>query len=603
MRLFSGALLLLVTLGQNALAAPSAACSRLMKFDSSLKRFGIAPSCAQKSSAACESACQTALASREQKKKEAKKVIAKPAPPAAAHYDYDDEPLAGAGGGGRSLGKMGMMPMLARPAEEHQAWRYVGPMNTEAYSHSDDNPFRSVQAAPLSTFSVDVDTASYANVRRFLREGNLPPADAVRVEELINYFPYDDVAPTDRPFATRVEVAQCPWAPAHRLMRIGIKAREIDAAHRPPSSLTFLIDVSGSMQPDERLPLLKRALAMLVRSLDERDRVAMVVYAGSSGVVLPVTRGDEQEKILSALERLEAGGSTNGAVGIQLAYQLATENFIRGGQNRVILATDGDFNVGVTDEGSLTRLIEEKRQHGVHLTVLGFGMGNLKDSTMEKLADREDGNYAYIDSLEEGRKVLVEQMTGTLITVAKDVKLQVEFNPAKVSAYRQIGYENRQLRNEDFNNDKVDAGDIGAGHVVTALYELVPVGVEHNASSVDSLKYQTQTKQVASSELATVKIRFKSPHGDQKSDLLSFPVSDSERTVAAASTDLKFQAAVAEFGMLLRGSKERGSANYAAVLELGRSGRGEDRHGYRAEFSKLAELAKQLSSAQAQIAH
>ncbi len=467
--------------------------------------------------------------------------------------------------------------------------------NTEAYAHQEENDFRSPQVAPLSTFSVDVDTASYANVRRILHSGALPPVDAVRVEELINYFPYNYAAPKSEPFAANVEVADCPWAPKHRLVRIGLKGREIEAAKRPASNLVFLIDVSGSMMPDNKLPLLKRSLAMLVRSLDERDHVSMVVYAGTSGVVLPPTRGDQQTTILAALERLEAGGSTNGAQGIQLAYRLASKNFVKNGSNRVILATDGDFNVGVTDEGSLVRLIEEKRDAGVYLSVLGFGMGNVKDSTMEKLADKGNGNYAYIDTLQEGRKVLVEQMTGTLITIAKDVKLQIEFNPALVKAYRQVGYENRQLRDEDFNNDKIDAGDIGAGHTVTALYEIVPVGVEIDLPKVDPLKYRVTAPTVTTggSELCTVKIRYKPPAGET-SQLSSFVVADDARTFNSASTDFKLAAAAAEFGMLLRASKHSGSTTWKQELELARAGRGEDPHGYRAELIQLSELAEHL---------
>jgi Ca-activated chloride channel family protein len=473
--------------------------------------------------------------------------------------------------------------------------------NTEAYAHQEENDFRSVQIAPLSTFSVDVDTASYSNVRRFLSQGQLPPKDAVRIEELINYFPYGYRAPAAdarEPFSANVEVATCPWEAKHQLLRIGIKARDIDAKQRPPSNLTFLIDVSGSMMPDNKLPLLKRSLALLIDTLDQRDQVAMVVYAGASGVVLPPTRGDHKDKILAALERLEAGGSTNGAAGIELAYRLAAENFVRGGSNRVILATDGDFNVGVTSEGSLVRLIQEKAKSGVFLSVLGFGMGNVKDSTMEKLADKGNGNYAYIDTLQEGRKVLVEQMTGTLITVAKDVKLQIEFNPAQVKAYRQIGYENRQLRTEDFNNDRIDAGDIGAGHTVTALYELVPVGVEIALPKVDALKYAApaEPSRAATHELATVKIRYKPPTGDS-SRLSSFPVAAAKQSWTNASGDFRFAAAVAEVGMLLRGSNHRGAATWIQAIDLGRAARGDDSQGHRVELLALAEQAARLSSA------
>ncbi len=470
--------------------------------------------------------------------------------------------------------------------------------NTDAYAHQAENDFRSVQVAPLSTFSVDVDTASYSNVRSFIAEHTLPPVDAVRVEELINYFPYQYQAPhAVHPFAAKVEVASCPWQVPHRLVRIGIKARDINRAQRPASNLVFLIDVSGSMMPDNRLPLLKRGLRMLVESLDARDHVSMVVYAGSSGMVLPPTSGDQHATILAALDKLEAGGSTNGAAGIRLAYELASKQFITGGSNRVVLATDGDFNVGTTSEGELVRLIEKEAKSGVYLSVLGFGKGNLKDSTMEKLADRGNGNYAYVDTLQEARKVLVEQMTGTLITVAKDVKLQIEFNPNLVAAYRQIGYEDRQLRDEDFRYDKFDAGDIGAGHTVTALFEVVPVGVPNKLAVVDPLKYRAPAPLVAGTdpnELATVKIRYKPPAGDV-STVSSFTVKNDSRSWNQASVDYRFAAAVAEMGMLLRGSKNRAGATWASELALARSAVGEDRDGYRAEMIRLSEEASKLA--------
>ena len=373
-----------------------------------------------------------------------------------------------------------------------RADRY-GEFNTAAYDHIVENPFLDAKSNPLSTFSIDVDTASYSNIRRFINEGSLPPKDAVRVEEMINYFAYDYAQPADeKPFAVHVDLASCPWEPSHRLVRIGLKGREIATDKRGASNLVFLLDVSGSMEPTERLPLVKQAMRLLVEKLTENDRVAIVVYAGASGVALPSTNGAHKEQILQALENLEAGGSTNGAEGIQLAYRIATDNFIKGGVNRVILATDGDFNVGVTNQGDLIRLIEEKAKTGVFLSVLGVGTDNLKDSTMQKLADKGNGNYAYLDSLDEARKVLVQQMNGTLVTIAKDVKIQVEFNPARVASYRLIGYEKRMLRKEDFNNDKVDAGEIGVGHTVTALYEVVPVGVSGNPAAsfppVDTLK-------------------------------------------------------------------------------------------------------------------
>ena len=367
--------------------------------------------------------------------------------------------------------------------------------NREGYDRITDNPFLSITENPLSTFSVDVDTASYSNLRRFLNAGTLPPKDAVRIEEMINYFTYDYPDPEgEHPFSFHAEVAQAPWAPAHRLLKVGLKGREMAWEQRPSSNLVFLLDVSGSMQPDNKLPLLKSALRLLIERLGENDRVAIVVYAGASGLILPSTSGDQQRPLLAALDRLEAGGSTHGSSGIQLAYAMAVANFIPGGINRVILATDGDFNVGVTDQGSLTRLIQEKAQSGVFLTVLGFGMGNYQDSTLEKLADQGNGNYAYIDTLGEARKVLVEEIHSTLVTIAQDVKIQIEFNPLQVEAYRLVGYENRLLAPEDFNDDTQDAGEIGAGHTVTALYEIIPAGQEAPVGSVDALRYQQATE-------------------------------------------------------------------------------------------------------------
>ncbi|MBI5394383.1 MAG: VWA domain-containing protein [Verrucomicrobia bacterium] len=492
---------------------------------------------------------------------------------------------------------MGRYGSTAKRAEFPAASRYAGSFNTEAYAHIRDNPFLSVTENPLSTFSIDVDTASYANVRRFLLQGSVPPKDAVRIEELLNYFTYDYPQPKrGEPFSVNVEVAGCPWDSDHRLMRIGLKGREVPAAKRPPGNLVFLVDVSGSMQPANKLPLLKRALKMLVQQLGENERVAIVVYAGSSGLVLPSTCCDDKQRVLDALDRLESGGSTNGGEGIQRAYAIAQENFIKGGINRVILCTDGDFNVGVTNQGDLTRLIEEKAKGGVFLTVLGFGMGNLKDSTMEKLADKGNGNYAYIDSLHEARKVLVEQMNGTLVTIAKDVKIQVEFNPAQVSAYRLIGYENRLLRKEDFNDDTKDAGEIGAGHTVTALYEIVSPGRVLASPAVDPLKYQKPAPaapEPASRELLTVKLRYKQPDGD-KISLIERPITDSGAGYAAASRDYKFAAAVAAFGMVLRDSPHKGSATLAAALELAEEGRGPDASGYRTEFLSLVKKAQAL---------
>jgi len=471
------------------------------------------------------------------------------------------------------------------------------PFNTEAYDRTYDNPFLLVQQNPLSTFSIDVDTASYANVRRFLSQGQLPPKDAVRIEELVNYFPYEYSPPTDgRPFAVRVELATCPWRAEHRLARIALRGKDVPQEERPPANLVFLLDVSGSMQPANKLPLVKAAMRMLIQKLDARDRVAIAVYAGAAGLVLPPTSCQDKETILAALDRLEAGGSTAGGEGIELAYGLAAQNYASDRINRVILCTDGDFNVGVTDQGSLVRMIEEKARGGVFLTVLGFGMGNYKDSTLEKLADKGNGNYAYIDTVHEARKVLVEQIQGTLVTIAKDVKIQVEFNPLRVGAYRLIGYENRLLRAEDFHDDRKDAGEIGAGHTVTAFYELVPAGKEGNLPKVDALKYQkpaAPSDAAAGNESLTVKLRYKQPNADA-SELMSLAVSDVEEPGAGASADFRFGAAVACWGMLLRESEHKGEANYDLVLELARAAKGEDATGYRAEFVRLVQLSKSL---------
>ena len=469
--------------------------------------------------------------------------------------------------------------------------------NTEAYDRIEDNRFLEVSQNPLSTFSIDVDTASYANVRRFLQRGTLPPKDAVRIEEMLNYFSYNYPVPSgEGPFSASVEVAQAPWALEHRLVRIGLKGKEVEMENRPSSNLVFLLDVSGSMQPSNKLPLLKKAMRLLVDRLGEKDRVAIVVYAGASGLVLPSTSSDQKERILAALENLEAGGSTNGGSGIRLAYQTAVSHFISGGINRVILATDGDFNVGTTNQGDLTRLIEENAKSGVFLSVLGFGMGNYKDSTLEKLADKGNGNYAYIDNINEARKVLVDEINSTLITIAKDVKIQIEFNPLQVSAYRLIGYENRLLRQEDFNDDTKDAGEIGAGHTVTALYEIVPAGRGLQIPGVDPLKYQTPmgTTEVAQSgELLTLKLRYKQPDGET-SRLLEFPVRDGNQAYSQASQDFKFAAAVASFGMILRESPYQGNGTLAGVLELAEEGKGSDPHGYRGEFLELVKQARVL---------
>lgn len=474
--------------------------------------------------------------------------------------------------------------------------------NTESYAKIDENPFIEVSRAPLSTFSIDVDTASYSNTRRFLNDGQLPPKDAVRIEELVNYFSYDYPQPVgSAPFSVTTEVSEAPWNKSHRLVHIGLQGKRIPSEQMPPANLVFLLDVSGSMNEPNKLPLVKSALKMLIEQLTARDRIAIVVYAGSSGLVLPSTTGDRKGEILAALDRLEAGGSTNGGAGIQLAYQIAQQNFIQGGSNRVILATDGDFNVGTTSEGDLVRLIEEKRQGGVFLSVLGFGTGNVKDSTMEKLADKGNGNYAYIDTLNEARKVLGQQIGGTLYTIAKDVKIQVEFNPKQAAAYRLIGYENRLLRDEDFNDDTKDAGEIGAGHTVTALYEVVPYGQKFENPGVDSLKYQqpAQTSQMADSrELMNIKLRYKEPDASI-SKLLNIGVADAGSRLNNASENFRFASAVAEFGMLLRASKYKADANYTDVLQRARTATGSDLQGYRTDFLKLVETARTLSSQRA----
>lgn len=472
------------------------------------------------------------------------------------------------------------------------------PHNTESYQHIEDNPFRRVDEEPLSTFSIDVDTASYSNLRRFINAGTRPPKDAVRIEEMINYFRYSYAGPDDeQPFAVRVETARAPWRPENLLLRVGLKGKEIPSENRPPSNLVFLLDVSGSMASADKLPLLKKGMKLLVENLAQKDRVAIVVYAGAAGLVLPSTSCDRRGTILAALERLGAGGSTAGAAGIQLAYKVAQENFIEGGINRVILATDGDFNIGVSSQGELVRLIEEKRASGVFLSVLGFGTGNLKDDKMESLADVGNGNYAYIDTLREARKVLVEQIGGTLMTIAKDVKIQIEFNPQRAAAYRLIGYENRLLAAQDFNDDAKDAGEIGAGHSVTALYEIIPAGGDVSSlPSRDPLRYQRPSSgggQASSDELLMLKLRYKRPQ-ESESRLMQIPVRDRSSSFEAASEDFRFAAAVAAFGMILRDSPHKGSASIDSVREIARKALGEDPSGHRAEFLYLVNAARPL---------
>ena len=475
----------------------------------------------------------------------------------------------------------------------------------ERYARFDENRPRTPSEQPLSTFSIDVDTASYANVRRFLTSGRLPPPDAVRIEEMVNYFRYDYPQPGgDRPFSVTLEAAECPWHSGRRLVRIGLEGRDIDRRERPAGNLVFLIDVSGSMSAANKLPLVKQALAMLVEELTENDSVAIVTYAGDAGVKLPATSGDQKGKILTVIESLSSGGSTHGSAGINLAYEQAAERFIPGGVNRVILATDGDLNVGVTSDEALVDLIKQKAAGGTFLTVLGFGEGNLQDTKMEKIADNGNGAYAYIDGAREARKVLVEQLTGSTITIAKDVKIQVEFNPAQVASYRLLGYENRIMAAEDFRNDRKDAGEIGAGHSVTALYEIELVGNGGEGSAgVEPLKYQPPQPKPGpeaalvdgetSRELLTVKLRWKQPEGDA-STLDEVPLVDRGGAFEQASADLRFAGAVAAFGMVLRNSEYKGEATLPLVAKIAAGALGPDRGGYRAEFLDLVRKAETL---------
>lgn len=464
--------------------------------------------------------------------------------------------------------------------------------NTENYDFIKESTFLDAQKNPLSTFSIDVDNASYSNVRRFLNQGQRPPADAVRIEEMVNYFNYDYPQPTGNvPFSVTTELSACPWNKANQLLHIGLQGKRVPTDQLPPSNLVFLIDVSGSMFSPDKLPLVKAGLKLLVEELRPQDQVSMVVYAGAAGLVLPSTSGKDKKKIIAALDKLEAGGSTAGGAGIKLAYKVAEENFLDGGNNRVILASDGDFNVGVSSDSELQRLIEKKRETGVFLTVLGFGTGNLKDSRMEQLANKGNGNYAYIDNIREAHKVFVNEFGGTLFTIAKDVKLQLEFNPAKVKAYRLIGYENRALANEEFNDDKKDAGDMGSGHTVTALYEIVPTGAtsDTQAGTVDALKYQKTTldpKAKSSNEMLTMKLRYKEPDGET-SRLMTKTVNSQAIPTDQTSDNFRFSAAVAACGMLLRDSEHKGNASFPMVLDLAKNARGKDEEGYRIEFVNL----------------
>lgn len=462
--------------------------------------------------------------------------------------------------------------------------------NTEEYDAINENIFHEAAKNPLSTFSIDVDAASYSNVRRFINNGQRPPKDAVRIEEMINYFDYDYRQPQgEHPFEVITEISTAPWNLQHKLVHIGLQGKRIATEKLPPSNLVFLIDVSGSMDEPNKLPLLKTSFKMLVEQLRPQDHVAIVVYAGAAGLVLDPTSGGDKKRIIEALDRLEAGGSTAGGAGINLAYAVAKEHFKPNGNNRIILATDGDFNVGESSNASMERLVEEKRKAGIFLTVLGFGMGNYKDSKMEILADKGNGNYAYIDNLSESRKVLVNEFGGTLFTIAKDVKLQIEFNPAKVKAYRLIGYENRVLKSEDFNNDKKDAGELGSGHTVTALYEIIPVGVSSSFNKIDNLRYQeTDIAEVAarSNELMTIKLRYKKPDEDISS-LIVHPLVDNNTKLTRTSDNFRWSASVAALGMLLRESEYIGDFSYEQVVQMASGSKGIDTEGYRAEFINM----------------
>ncbi len=476
---------------------------------------------------------------------------------------------------------------------------YNDDLSREGYDAIIENRFLKATDNPLSTFSIDVDAASYSNVRRMLNMGQLPPAGAVRIEELINYFKYEYPQPKgEDPFSINTEMADCPWNNKHKLVLIGLQGKKIETDKLPPSNMVFLIDVSGSMDEPNKLPLVKQSVKLLADQLRDQDKVAIVVYAGNAGLVLPSTSGENNMDIKDAIDKLEAGGSTAGGAGIKLAYKIAKQHFIKGGNNRVILCTDGDFNVGASSDDELERMIEEERKSGVFLTVLGYGTGNYQDAKMQKLADKGNGNHAYIDGFNEARKVLVNEFGGTLFTIAKDVKLQIEFNPTKVQAYRLIGYENRMLNKEDFNNDKKDAGELGSGHTVTALYEVIPVGVKSDfIDSVDKLKYQSEIKSLptaASNELMTIKFRYKKPD-EEKSKLIGHAIMDQRLSIANTSDNFRFAASVAQFGMLLRDSEFKQSSSFDNAWKLANDAMGEDEEGYRAEFLKLIRNARSLA--------
>lgn len=474
-----------------------------------------------------------------------------------------------------------------------------GYYSEESYDLIQENKFLKVGAKPTSTFSIDVDAASYSNVRRFIMNNQLPPKDAVRIEELVNYFDYDYPQPKgEDPFEVITEVANCPWAPEHQLVHVGLQGKEIATEHLPASNLVFLVDVSGSMKSANKLPLLQSSFKLLTEQLRPQDRVAMVVYAGAAGLVLPSTSGKDKKVIMDALDQLSAGGSTAGGAGIKLAYKIARENYVQGGNNRVILATDGDFNVGASSDDAMVKLIEQERESGIFLTVLGFGMGNYKDSKMQKLADKGNGNHAYIDNMKEAQKVLVNEFGGTMFTIAKDVKIQIEFNPSKVQAYRLIGYENRLLNKEDFEDDKKDAGELGAGHTVTAMYEIIPAGVNSEfLVEVDEEKEAEAPIQysVKGDDLFFIKLRYKQPDG-AKSKLIEKGAGSKAIKLSASSENFRWAAAVAQFGLLLRDSEFKGNASFAKTAKLARQSKGKDPNGYRKELIQMIELADKQSS-------
>ncbi|MBO9201793.1 MULTISPECIES: vWA domain-containing protein [Niastella] len=540
----------------------------------------------------CFIACNNRAATSESKADSAKGVMVQP-------QSLDQVMIGPAPAPAPAVKDIKFTPPVIIKDEEVKEDEKPAVFNTEDYDHIVENRFLAATQNPLSTFSIDVDEAAYSNVRRYINNGTIPPAGAVRIEEMINYFDYKYPQPqNDDPFSVNTELSECPWSPQHRLVHIGLQGKEIPVQNLPNANIVFLIDVSGSMEDDNKLPLVKSSMKLLADQLRPDDKVAIVVYAGNAGLVLPATSGSHKTAIKEAIDQLEAGGSTAGGEGIQLAYKVAQENFIKGGNNRIILATDGDFNIGASSDDELVTMIEKERKSGIFLSVLGYGMGNYKDNKMQQLADKGNGNHSYIDNINEARKVLVSEFGSTLFTIAKDVKVQIEFNPAKVQAYRLIGYENRVMAAEDFNDDKKDAGELGSGHTVTALYEVIPVGVKSEfIGKVEDLKYQPAKTDLATSggdEIMTIKLRYKKPDGDV-SMLIVHPVNDSHLALANTSDNFRFSAAVASFGMLLRNSEFKQQASYQQVIELAKGAKGYDANGYRQEFINLVQAAGSLT--------